>query len=390
MAVSCHVAFGHYLRTLRERRGLALEEVWSLSQTFPESLNKGYLSRCENGKQKLALPKVVAMSRIYEVPSDVLVERLELDLELENIGGPPTEKLSWAQLREAGKNATNHGHLWAAYAFFRDATLKADSADLDANRYRDKSEQNVNGFMNCATIASSLGKNQLALHEFTHAETIDCGLDTSTLIAERLSTVYSNLQNPTLAQKYAGLALERLGASEDSPFEPFVYSIQGILRVRAGQQFEAIPWFQKTYDSFRARKMTRESASALLGLADCYHETGNLRAASRTLGVLGDLCNKHSMPRYEALCLTLQGLIDQDENRATPAEIKLRSARDIAKTLNDRKLRFQVEFYLFKHAVTQGRKDVARSIKRRLERLALSVPGNTEQLVDFKVLKDKV
>jgi hypothetical protein len=96
------------------------------------------------------------------------------------------------------------------------------------------------------------------------------------------------------------------------------------------------------------------------------------------------------MPRYEALCLTLQGLIDQDENRATPAEIKLRSARDIAKTLNDRKLRFQVEFYLFKHAVTQGRKDVARSIKRRLERLALSVPGNTEQLVDFKVLKDKV
>ena len=57
MAVSCHVAFGHYLRTLRERRGLALEDVWTLSQTFPESLNKGYLSRCENGKQKLALPK---------------------------------------------------------------------------------------------------------------------------------------------------------------------------------------------------------------------------------------------------------------------------------------------------------------------------------------------
>ena len=25
MAVSCHEAFGHYLRTLRERRGLAIE-----------------------------------------------------------------------------------------------------------------------------------------------------------------------------------------------------------------------------------------------------------------------------------------------------------------------------------------------------------------------------
>ena len=64
MAVSCHEAFGHYLRTLRERRGLALDDVWTLSQTFPESLNKGYLSRCENGKQKLAFPKVVAISTV--------------------------------------------------------------------------------------------------------------------------------------------------------------------------------------------------------------------------------------------------------------------------------------------------------------------------------------
>ena len=90
MAESCTRAFGRYLKTLRERRGLSLDDVLSLSRTFPEQINKGYLSRCENGHQKLAFPKVVALSRIYEVPSDVLLERMELDMELDRVGGPET------------------------------------------------------------------------------------------------------------------------------------------------------------------------------------------------------------------------------------------------------------------------------------------------------------
>ena len=44
-------AFGRYLRTLRERRGLSLDDVRSLSQTFPETITKSYMSRCENGYQ---------------------------------------------------------------------------------------------------------------------------------------------------------------------------------------------------------------------------------------------------------------------------------------------------------------------------------------------------
>ena len=389
MAVSCHVAFGHYLRTLRERRGLALEDVWTLSQTFPESLNKGYLSRCENGKQKLALPKVVAISHIYEVPSDVLVERLELDLELEKIGGPPTEKLSWAQLREAGKNAIRHGHYWAAYAFFRDATLLVASADLDTKNFKTKREQVVGTLMNCATIASNLGKHKFALYELTYVEAApECGSDTLTLIAERLAAVHSNLQNTAAAERYAETALERLDQSEERLFEPFVFSLQGILRIRSGHQLEAIPWFQKAYDSFRARKMTRPSAVALLNLADCYHETKNLRAASRTLEVLRGLCEKHSLVRLKALALTLEGLVHEDENRPVKAEKRLRAAREIAKKLNDRKVRFQVEFYLYKHAVAHGKKDVARSIRRRLDRLALSVPESIDQLIDFKAMRE--
>ena len=83
MAENSTLAFGRYLKTLRERRGLSLLEVSSLSQAFAETLNKGYLSRCENGHQRLALSKVVPLGRIYGVSADVLLERIELDMELD-------------------------------------------------------------------------------------------------------------------------------------------------------------------------------------------------------------------------------------------------------------------------------------------------------------------
>ena len=55
MAESQNIAFGRYLRTLRKRRSLSLQDVASLSQAFAETLNKGYLSRCENGRQRRPL-----------------------------------------------------------------------------------------------------------------------------------------------------------------------------------------------------------------------------------------------------------------------------------------------------------------------------------------------
>ena len=77
MAENWTRAFGRYLKTLRERRNLSLENVRTLSQAFADSLNKGYLSRCENGHQRVAFSKIIPLSRIYEVPADVLLERME-------------------------------------------------------------------------------------------------------------------------------------------------------------------------------------------------------------------------------------------------------------------------------------------------------------------------
>ena len=75
LAESCSTAFGRYLKALRERRGLSLDDVHSLSQTFPDKIQKAHLSKCENGRSRLAVSKLIPLSRIYEVPSDAIAER---------------------------------------------------------------------------------------------------------------------------------------------------------------------------------------------------------------------------------------------------------------------------------------------------------------------------
>ena len=194
MAESSTRAFGRYLKTLRERRGLSLDDVTSLSQTFPEKINKGYLSRCENGHQKLAFAKVIALSRIFEVPADVLVERMELDLELDRVGGPETGKMTYAELTDAGKKALQEGFFFKAYGYLRDAVLRA-GVDPVKTAFRDADEQSVIAQMSCGTAALALGRHRFALHEFLHLEsTGKFGPKFYPIVLERISSLLSRPQ----------------------------------------------------------------------------------------------------------------------------------------------------------------------------------------------------
>ena len=125
MAEPYKQAFGRYLRILRERRGLSLDQVRSLSRAFPEPITKSYLSRCENGHQRLALPKLIPLSRIYEVPTEAIIERMELDMELDQLDPPDTTGMSFDELTAAGRSAAYQGFTWTAYASMRDAVWRA-------------------------------------------------------------------------------------------------------------------------------------------------------------------------------------------------------------------------------------------------------------------------
>jgi transcriptional regulator with XRE-family HTH domain len=53
------------------RRKLSLEDVATLTKSYPEPINKGYLSRVERGLARVGFSKMVASSHAYDVSLDV-------------------------------------------------------------------------------------------------------------------------------------------------------------------------------------------------------------------------------------------------------------------------------------------------------------------------------
>ncbi len=259
---------------------------------------------------------------------------------------------------------------------------------MDEASYASSEEQVVGSFINLASAASGLRKHHYAEHEFKYAESTGVlGPHSRVLVAERLAVVNLYFGDYDVAQEFADEALKRLKETKNCPFEAFVYSIHGLLKLRLKRQSEAINWYQKAYDAFRTRRLFRDSGNALTGIADCYYELGNYRAATKTLEVAFRLCDEYSLEHVRAIALALQGIIDQTTSRPESAEDNLRMAKEIARKQNNRVLRFQIDFYLFKQALALNQKASARAIHRRLSKLLWSIPESVEQVAAFKALE---
>lgn len=386
MAESWNQAFGRYLKTLRERKGLSLQEVSSLSQAFTETLNKGYLSRCENGVQCPAFSKIIPLGRIYGVPVEVLLERLELDMELDNIGSPDTCGMSYDEMTQAGAVAINQGFAWKAYALVRDAIERAKTDDT-APRHRDQREQIACASMNCAMAARRLGRRRLALHEFKYIESRGTlGPRYRPIVLERLSMCYRQLNRMDLAQQYGDKAIAEAEASGALDRLAYVYSNRAGIALALSDPEQAAVFYQKSYDAFRDAGIEVECARAMNNLASVYIDLGRLGATRRLLIAAHKLAKRLNQHRAQALGRIMMGEVDLLENRNDLATKRWKEAVAIAEKLNDKTLRFQAEVCLYKQAHDQGDDEAARSLHRRLRKLALWVPADTQELATYKRL----
>ncbi len=386
MAESATKAFGRYLKTLRERRGLSLDEVASLSQTFPEKINKGYLSRCENGHQKLAFSKVVALSRIIDVPADVLVERMELDLELDRLGGPDMEGVNYTKLSETGKQALDEGRFMDAYGYLRDAMQRA-SLDPVSPSFRDTEEQYAIAQMNCGTAAQLLGRYRFALHEFLYVESTGL-LEPKfyALILERISSCFRALKDLEAAEKHADTAIKKAEGCGETEFIGYFYNNRALIAVERSDLTLAVELHKRAYEAHKAAGRSAECATSLNNLAQCYFDQKRFGAARRSCTASMKISKDNNHNRSHALSLILLGEIDEVENRPGLAERKWKEAVAIAKRMKDKKLIFKAEFFRFRRAVSTGDRAVARAIKRRLQRLAPWIPKDTFELHAFAEL----
>ncbi len=385
MATSSTLAFGQYLRTLRERRGLSLDDVATLSRTFADPVEKGYLSRCENGHQSLALSKMIALSRIYEVPAEVLVERLELDLEVEKLGVPDTAGLSFEELTISGAAAIRKGTKWEGYGYFREAMHHATPVLMAG--FRDLEEQRLCACMNFSTAAASLGRTSIALFELQFIDAAGAlSREYKPTLLERLSHIYRARGDRARAILCADRAIALGEELPDSRNLGYALGMRAALAKEDLDLPGALVFYQRAFDAYTAAGREPERASALLSIGDLYLELGRHSAARRALAAAQDIAEPLGQQRTLALVQLTLGDLLRRLNNQQQAQTHWRAGLRIAHELRDYGLKFKAEFRLFKQAVENHDDTVSQPLARRLRKLLPWVPADAVELREFRAL----
>jgi tetratricopeptide (TPR) repeat protein len=371
-------AFGRYLRTLRERRGLSLDDVATLSRTFADPVEKGYLSRCENGHQSLALSKMIALSRIYEVAAEVLVERLELDLEVEKRGSTPEASATFTDLTRQAASELQRGEFWDAYVSSRTATERASSDPLMGG-FQTRTDQERCSVMNYGTAASRLGRNVLALQELSWVETSGgLGAEYQGVLYDRLAVVNRALGRVGEAVRYADLAIQHaLKHPEGERYLGAFYASRALLASVQENNELALELHQRAFDSNKQIGRLSGCAINLNNIAQVYIDMGRYRAARRALDAAEQLARPASLNRMLTNTKILAGILESRQGKHALAQRHWAEAIELAKSTDDRIALFKAEFYLLEDLRSAGDSSRAALIEGRLRR---RLPWMTEDM----------
>jgi tetratricopeptide (TPR) repeat protein len=316
-----------------------------------------------------------------------LLERLELDMELDRVGSPPTDGMTYAELTQSAAIALDKGFNWKAYALLRDAIRRAD-VDPVKSSFDSREEQLACAHMNCATAGRRLGRRQYALHEYVEIENSGVlGPRLRLILFERLSVSYRIFEQLDRAKEYGRKAVVQAETLRDPGGLGFAYSNRARLAFAQSDLETAATFFKRAHGAFRRAGLLFACARSLSNLAQVFFDLGRVRAAKRALLAADKLATRLDQHRVRALSRILMGEIDFQEHREELAARRWREAADIARRLDDKVLRFKAEFFLYKQAQRSGNSPAARSLRRRLRKLAHWVPDDTPELSDFRLLQ---
>jgi transcriptional regulator with XRE-family HTH domain len=387
MAEASEVAFGIYLRQLRERRGLSLSRVCELTKSSPEPIDKGTLSRFEHGQQTPSIFRLGPLGRIYEISADALLERMELDREVDRIGGPATVGKTYDELHRAGgASVVNGKRKWDGYAYFRDAIQLAGA------------DRKVAAWINLVTSIRYLGKYALALHELRELEA-SAPLDARerALVRERISGCCRCLGDMKQAESYADSAIAEALDLGDSRILSYAYS------ARAGAAIDQEQWAIADGYLLKALAADRDGlgrqslllpspsveAMTLLMLAECSVKVRNVSRARRFTIAAQRMSEEHDLPLGLAYSELFLGLIDEAAGKVERALTRWRQAAILAGRIDDPRLVFTAEVEIFRQAWESGDSARARASRRRLERLVPWIPRHIPAYRRFKQLIDQ-
>lgn len=364
-----------------------------LSASSVRPLDKGTLSRLEHGRQRPAVSALIPICHIYQISADALVERLELDTELDRAGAPDAEGFEVHDLLRLGRDAlVQHGRKWDAYAYYREAACRAVDP-RQADRAPRTEHERIAAVLNLATVIRSLGKNRLALHELRELERerVACDAERSILL-DRMSNCHRCLGEFEAAGRYADTAIDAARSAGDSRVLAFARFSRASVAFDRG---EAEPGIRELGAAFRTYRDAGDQegtlqrspsfeVDALLRLCEAYFEMGSFEKAGRAALAARRLAAKHELPSGLAYSELFLGRLDERAGRPDDAVRRWRRVATTAAELRNQRLAFAAEFYVYRNALDAGHAALARAAQQRLERLAPWVPPHLPLLAQLR------
>lgn len=386
MAASAVEAFGAYLRQLRERRDLSLDDVASLSSSFPDPIGKAYLSRCENGKLKIAFSKTIALSRIYEVPPEVLAERMRLDLEIDRLGAPDTTGMSFREMYKASVKASHEGRHWDAYAIARDlGSLRNDVVVID--RVETAEQQQMACRLRVASVGLSLDACEFSEFELNAIPRDGLSPYYAAVLYDRLSVHERRAKRHRsaieLADKSIGIART---ASFDKLLGPF-FENRAMTYSAMGDSESAISSQQLAIEHYDASTPAVDRIQAYARLGTIYIGAKRLKAAKKILNSALKSAVNERLRRSQAQCLCLRGDVEWEMNNHERARSDWQSAANLLRGTNELRLKFVASTRLYRAAVEASDDVAVRNLRRRLARWRAAIPAGLPELDEYHELE---
>lgn len=388
MAEKMLLAFGRYLKIVRERRKLSLEDVATLTKSYPEPINKGYLSRVERGLARVGFSKMVALARAYEVPLDAFGEKLALDLEVDQLkDAPDTKGKTFGELTEEGIKFSQRGLRWHFYACLRDALPRAASDPMFAS-YRDQREQVVSAAVSLGVAAVGLGRYYLALAEFNFVlGQLDALSDENVpVVFQQSAAAKRRLGHVEQANILAAKAVE---LAERSPMRRHLgdaLETQAHLANQSAAHEIAIDLGKRAFTAYKAVGRRLDCARTLNNLAQSYFNVERFKAARRALASADRLAAELQADSIRARSRILLGEIELLDGNQSKASSLWHEALDIARRTHDSVVHFKAEFQLFKLAVDAGNRTLVNALGRRLERMTPWISPSESEVSEFRRL----
>jgi tetratricopeptide (TPR) repeat protein len=385
MADRMLVAFGKYLRLVRDRRKLSLSDVVTLTKSYPEPVGKGYLSRVERGLARVGFSKMVALSRAYDVSLDALGEKLSLDLEVEELkNAPNTTGKSFGELMDAAGVFNQRGLKWHCYAVVRDALPRA-AVDPVLPTFRSQREQVTRATLSHGIAARATGRFALSLAEFGFvSQDLDAlNDDTVPIVFEQSAVAKMRLGLLDEAKLLADRAVDLASQSPNRKHLGDALDTRASLASRAKDFASAIEIYQQAFAAYKTVSRRVDCARIMSNLAQTYFSAGRLKASRRALGAAYRLATELGAESTRARSRILLGEIEALEGNARKAASLWRDAIEIARSTHDTAAHFDAEFQLFKQSIEQGNLVAANALGRRLNRMTPWLSRTEPEIVEF-------